>query len=81
MVVQIEEASTPYRANEDEKSPDIDIGNLGELLKSIDDKVIDIYSPFGKPLKRTGSQEGILQITKISFVIKKLAITASFSLI
>ena len=68
-VVQIEEVSTPNHANEDEKSPDIDISNLGELLKSIDDKVIEVYSPFGKPLNRTESQEGISQITKISFVI------------
>ena len=36
MVVQIEEASTPNRANEDEKSPDIDVSNLGELLKNIE---------------------------------------------
>ena len=64
-VVQIEEVSTPNRANADEKSPDVDISGLGELLKNIDDEVLNVISPFGKPLNRTESQEGTLQITKI----------------
>ena len=68
-VVQIEEVSTPNRANEDEKSPDIDVSNLGELLKSIDDEAMNAWSPFGKPLNRTELQEGILQISAISFMI------------
>ena len=67
-MIEIEEVSTPNRANSDEKSPDVDVSNLGELLKNIDDEVLNVFSPFGKPLNRTESQEGILQITIKSFI-------------